>query len=264
MQSTPPDSLNAAAVAPPWSTLAWHLLVLMEEAVQRGLAAFSLEEAKRRGVAWLDLVRDRELLGRLAGLVAEFEQAGYIPESLKGLVRTDQARERWEALRKYYEKHGHLLVTNGPYRLDRWSEKGVVLQVFRDTSYPLGVGAFDQYVLPPKAHISRLERRAGSLRITAEIEKAVRAQRSYTFVREPLRKTSATGPYPVQAVCSVVVIGPGGTVVHAGTGSVEADGSFAVNLKGLKPGRYTVMTAIYQNENTVKPDIRTLQYRVGR
>jgi hypothetical protein len=37
-------------MAPPWSTLPWTLLVLMEEAVERGWAAFSVEEARRRGV----------------------------------------------------------------------------------------------------------------------------------------------------------------------------------------------------------------------
>ncbi|MBI2001995.1 MAG: hypothetical protein HYS69_12545 [candidate division NC10 bacterium] len=54
-----PDAQQTAAVAPFWSTLPWHLIVLMEEAVKRGVAAFSREEAERRGVAWLDLVRDR-------------------------------------------------------------------------------------------------------------------------------------------------------------------------------------------------------------
>jgi hypothetical protein len=54
---TPPlDSEQDAIVAPPWSTLPWHLLVLMEEAVERGWAAFSQAEAARRGVEWLDLV----------------------------------------------------------------------------------------------------------------------------------------------------------------------------------------------------------------
>src|SRR5262249_41468262 len=42
-----------AVVAPPWSTVPWHLLVLMEQSVVRGWAAFSEPEARRRGVAWL-------------------------------------------------------------------------------------------------------------------------------------------------------------------------------------------------------------------
>jgi len=52
---TSADPPQVAALAPPWSSLPWHLLVLMEEAVQRGWAAFSHVEAQRRGVEWLDV-----------------------------------------------------------------------------------------------------------------------------------------------------------------------------------------------------------------
>src|SRR5262249_15126172 len=48
----------AAVVAPPWSTLPWTVLALMDEAVTSGLGAFSEAEARRRGVPWLDLARD--------------------------------------------------------------------------------------------------------------------------------------------------------------------------------------------------------------
>ena len=41
---------EAPAIAPPWSPVPWQLVVLMEEAVTRGLAAFSEDEARRRGV----------------------------------------------------------------------------------------------------------------------------------------------------------------------------------------------------------------------
>ena len=56
---------------------------LMEEAVQRGHAAFSQEEARRRQIGWLDLVRDRSLQARLSDLIAEFEREGYRPEALR-------------------------------------------------------------------------------------------------------------------------------------------------------------------------------------
>ena len=42
------DPLEAAVIAPPWTTTPWHVLALMEEAVGRGLAAFSHEEARHR------------------------------------------------------------------------------------------------------------------------------------------------------------------------------------------------------------------------
>ena len=41
LRDAPGDERQVAALAPPWSTVPWHLLVLMEEAVIRGYAAFS-------------------------------------------------------------------------------------------------------------------------------------------------------------------------------------------------------------------------------
>jgi hypothetical protein len=43
------DPEQDAVFAPPWSTLPWHLMVLMEEAVGRGWAAFSQAESARPG-----------------------------------------------------------------------------------------------------------------------------------------------------------------------------------------------------------------------
>ena len=61
----PENSDQDALAAPPWSTLPWHLVALMEEAVSRGWAAFSQAEALRRNVEWLDLVRSDELKRKL-------------------------------------------------------------------------------------------------------------------------------------------------------------------------------------------------------
>ena len=91
-----PDS--TAAVIPPWSTVPWPVLVLMGQAVSRGWAAFSENEARRRGVPWLDLVRDAALKERLALLVAEFARTGWRPPPLEQLVSPDAARARWSAL----------------------------------------------------------------------------------------------------------------------------------------------------------------------
>ena len=68
-RSRPKTRSRRRPVLPPWSTLPWHVLVLMEEAVSRGLAAFSQAEAQRRGVEWLDLVRSEQTNAKLAALV---------------------------------------------------------------------------------------------------------------------------------------------------------------------------------------------------
>ena len=117
----PADPDWNAVVAPPWSTLPWHVLALMEEAVSRGWAAFSEAEAKRRGVPWLDLVRPQELKARLAALVTEFEREAFRPPALRAHVSDEEARRRWRALAAFHAASGHFLVTNGPYKLKAWS-----------------------------------------------------------------------------------------------------------------------------------------------
>jgi hypothetical protein len=163
------DFEQDAAVAPPWSTLPWHLVVLMEEAVGRGWAAFSQGEAARRGVPWLDLVRSDDLKGKLAALVAAFERDGYRPAALASLVGAEEARRRWAALAAFAKTHGHFLVTNGPYRLKRWSADGVTLEAFRDLSYPLGVGSYDAYAIPRRGFVTDVQWTGGLVTISGAI-----------------------------------------------------------------------------------------------
>jgi hypothetical protein len=258
------DPLQLASVAAPWSTLPWNLIVLMEEGVKRGFAAFSEEEAKRRRVPWLDLARDKALKERLAALVEEFRRQGYVPVPLKDFVTPDQARARWTALKQFYDKHGHFLVTNGPYQLAQWSPDTVVLKAFRDSSYPLGLGSFNQYPIPRRAYASKLEVRRDRLEIQAEVEKVFTFQRSYKIEREPLRPQSSEERAAELPVCHYLVVGPTGDVATAGTAKYEGSGVFTVDFGGkLKPGAYSIITALYLGGNYVNPEVKMVQHRVG-
>ena len=258
------DPWESAAVASPWSTLPWQVIVLMEEAVKRGFAAFSDSEARRLRVPWLDLVRDRELGRRLAVLVDEFRQEGYRPEALRQLVTTDEARERWSALARFYAEHGHFLVTNGPYRLDSWSADGVVLQVFRDSSYPQGVGSFDAYAIPLRAYAAKLEDRGDRIEIAADVERVSKFQRSYEVERAALAPESDGAQNDDRPECRYVIIGPGGNVVRAGLAAFRKDERFVVDLKDLAtPGLYTVAAALFIGGNAVNPEVRVVEHRVA-
>jgi hypothetical protein len=263
LNDTSPDFPHLAAIAPPWSTLPWQVNVLMEEAVKRGLAAFSADEAKRRHVPWLDLVRDQRLKDQLASLVAAFEVQGYRPEPLQDLVSEVEARQRWDALKSFYLARGHFLVTNGPYRLEKWSENAVVLQVFRDLSYPLGIGSYDKYAYPPKAYLSNLQLRRNRLEIAADMEKVEKAQRAYSVAKAPLNNQSLVGVYRVRPVVKYIVLSPQGDVVKAGSGYYAGDGIFGVELPGkMQPGHYTVVTTMYLNDNYIEPDVKLVPYQI--
>lgn len=258
------DPQQVASMAPPWSSLPWHLIVLMEEAVTRGWAAFSLEEATRRGVEWMDLVRGEQLKDRLASLVDEFERQGYIPNSMKGFAAVGEARQRWAALKTFHRTHGHFLVTNGPYILEKWSEDSAVLQVFRDLSYPLGTGSFDAYPIPRRGYISKVDLQRDRLEISAEVERVEKFQRDYAIIREPFRNRAPDAVRPDTLVCRYVIVSPAGEVLKAGTAKLGDDGIFTVELTGeLPPGLYIILAALYLNENSMNPEVRVVRYRVG-
>jgi hypothetical protein len=252
-------------VAPPWSALPWQLTVAMEEAVGRGHAAFSEPEAKRRGIPWLDLVRDRALREAMVALADGYERRAWVPDALRGLVTVDQARQRWASLKRFARKHGHLLLTNGPYQLARWSPDAVVLAVFRDFSYPLGVGAFDRFAIPVRAFVARSKQRGERIEIEADVERIAKFERSYKIVREPFRRPPAgeiaQEPAPVTHFAAV---GPDGEVAAVGT-SQELDGdTLVLDLRGrLKPGSYRVMVVLALNGNLVNPEVRVVPYRAG-
>jgi hypothetical protein len=262
--TTPIDAEQDAVIAPPWSTLPWHLLALMEQAVERGWAAFSQSDARRRGVDWLDIVRSEAIRERLVGLLETFEREGYRPDPLTSLVSAQDARKRWSALRAFYKEHGHLLVTNGPYRLKRWSADSVTLEAFRDLSYPLGVGSFDAYAVPRRGFITKVEREGDRVRLFGDIEILQKHQRSYDVVRRPLQSVGDDALRRSAPECRYVVTDGEGRVVLAGQVSVTGEGSFPLDFSGrLPPGRFTLMAQIIVNANAMNAEIRRIPLEIA-
>jgi hypothetical protein len=253
----PPGNPEESAIfAPPWSTLPWHLMALMEQAVERSWAAFSQGEAEHRGVPWLDIVRSEQMTARLATLMDQFERDGYRPAALHSLVSEEQARTRWAALSAFYRAHGHFLVTNGPYSLKAWSGGSATLEVFRDLSYPLGVGSYDVYAVPRRGYIARSERVKGGLRFYAEIEMLTKFMRDYRIERQPMQSVDAVALRRSAPECRYMVLDGRGIVVLAGAVRPSADLTFRIELDDkLGPGAYTVMSEIIVNDNTMNAEI---------
>jgi hypothetical protein len=263
--SVPPvDPEQDAVIAPPWSTLPWHLLVLMEEAVDRGWAAFSHSEAQRRGVDWLDLVRSETMNSRLADLVETFEREGYRPDRLQSLVGAGDARKRWAALKAFYAERGHFLVTNGPYQLKRWSPDSVTLEAFRDLSYPLGVGSYDAYAVPRRGYITKVERDGDRVRLFGDIELIQKHMRSYDIVRKPLQSIASDALKRAAPECRYLVTDGEGRVVLAGQIPVADDASFRIDFAGkLPPGNFTLAAQIIVNGNAMHADIQRIPIDVS-
>jgi hypothetical protein len=249
------DEQESAALAPPWTSVPWHVLALMEAAVERGIAAFSQGEANRRSLPWLDLARDPDQLAKLRALVKEFAASGWRPAALENLVTPEAAKERWETLDKFVEANGHVLVTNGPYRLASASPDSIVLNVVREFTYPIGIGTFDPFAYPPRALITRVEQAGRRVFVTADVETAVKQQRDRRITRMPLKHDTLRGIYPIRPEPRYVIIGEDGKVAAAGHAKWEQDGRFAVALPALPPGFYTLLTAILLDGNAINPEI---------
>jgi hypothetical protein len=264
LRGVPHDELQVAAMVPPWSTIPWHLLALMEEAVKRGYAAFSKNESERRRIPWMDLVRDQDLRAKLLPLIAKFERESYRPESLTEFVTAEAAQARWRALAAFTEKNGHFLVTNGPYRLAQWNSESVVLQAVREVTYPLGFGTFDRFVHPPRAVIESLAHENGTIAIRANAEMVLRTGRDYKLMKEPLLRTTMRGTFGLLVVSRYLLIDPDGKVRNLDKMHWEDDGRFTIKLpERLPPGEYTVNLAVFLDGNSMAPSAKSLRLRVG-
>jgi hypothetical protein len=257
----PASPAEAALVAPPWTTVPWPALVLAEEAVARGLVAFSRESAEARGVPWLDLVRDRALGPKLRSLLDELAGRRHVPAALAGRVTPAEAGARWAALRAFHDASGHFLVTNGPYRLASWTGGTAILQVFRDLSYPRGLGAFNSHALPLRAFVTRVETRADELVLKADVERMDRFGREYQIVREPFVKRVLQQDRRSLPIGHYVVVGPDRAVAAAGTVEATDPGDYRVDLRGLdRPGGYVILVALTVDDNRTDLPVKVVPW----
>jgi hypothetical protein len=257
----PADPAEAALIAAPWTTVPWPVLALAEEAVARGLAAFSREGARARGVPWLDLVRDRALAPRLRGLLDELAGRRHVPAALAGRVTPAEVGARWAALRAFHDASGHFLVTNGPYRLARWTDDSAVLQVFRDLSYPRGLGTFNSHAAPLRAFVTGSEIRADGLVVKADVERLERFGRDSRIVREPFVRRVLEQDRRSLPIGHYVVIGPDRAVAATGTVEATDPGDYRVDLRQLdRPGGYSILFALTVDDNRTDLPVKVVPW----
>jgi hypothetical protein len=259
---------DALTVAPPWSTLPWHVLALFDEGARRGHFALSAAAAASRGVPELDPVRNATMVRQLAGLAREFEERAYVPSALARYVSADQARARYRQLREFHAAHGHWLVTNGPYVLERWDGTKARLRVFRDASYPKGLGSFNSYAVPLKAFATRIEQRAYGAEVHTDTEWLERLGRDVRIVRGSFasklaeRLSGAVAAPPL--VCRYLLIGPDGAVASAGAARVGATGTCRLEFGRAggrrEPGGYRLMVAAVLEDHVANAPIRIVPW----
>ncbi len=134
-----PRLYEAIALAP-YSAVPWELYVLTD----------SSSTPSRR----IDLVDD---VDSVKPALERMRLDGYVPPLLRSMVSAEEARTRWSQLSDWANQYHNLLVANGPYYLDHLEIGNAVLKVFRDFTYPFGIGDYDHLAsaaVPPVQKVS--------------------------------------------------------------------------------------------------------------
>src|SRR5438094_440031 len=139
---------------------------------------------------------------------------------------------------------------------DKLSYEVAVLAVFRDPTYPKGIGSFNAYAVPLKAHVTRIERRGYGAEVHTETEWLERLGRDTRIVRGSFAAKLAerlSAVAPPAPVCHYLLIARDGAVAAAGAVRAGAEGTCRLQLK--TPG-YRLMVAAVLEDSTANAPIR--------
>lgn len=222
---------KVAALNPPWTTLPWELLYLVDTALEEG----------RLSVRDLDLVEGKTV-DILAEKLRELSSVNAVPAQLRGIVNDVEARKRWDSLMSWFNSTGNLVVTNGPYMLAKTSKSEVVLKVFRDPTYPLGIGSYDHLNVPRFARISKAflqnttadDGKPVRFEVHVEVEDILFHARSYS------KEFRGSGSAKIFVY---LVDGAGKLYYYSLDGKPSKEGVFSSSLppelvRALSPGKY--------------------------
>jgi len=234
-----PDAewLATSAAGFVYSTTPWHALAIGILAESNGRLAFSADKAGK-----LKSERMSYIAGPSLRILEEYLQQaaaeGYVPyaKTLGQYVTQEQARQRYAALRQWYDKKKHFWVGNGPYAVESVHplEKTVVVR------------RFDEFRAPDPRWLSFSEPRV------AEVEVAGPARVTLGAPAEFRIKVSFRGtPYPVQDIDFVkfLVVDARGEVVLVADAQAIGDGEWvaplpAAKTQQLKPGPNRLEVAV--------------------
>jgi peptide/nickel transport system substrate-binding protein len=150
------DERHIASYANPTSfSMPWEILAAMDDVVfEQRRAAYSDTAAGRYSVPWLSLIqnRDARLVERT---LRQWGLQGTVPEGVfeiggQSLVTPQEAEARYQAAQDWFDQHGHLVISNGPFFLASFDPAAqfAELDAFRDESYPFSAGDFAYGVAP--------------------------------------------------------------------------------------------------------------------
>src|SRR5215471_8258328 len=234
-----PDAewLASSAAGYVYSTTPWHTLALGILAESNGRLAFSADKAEK-----LKIERMSYIAGPSLPILDEYlkkaEAEGYVPyaKTLGKYVTKEQAKQRYAALRQWYDKHKHFWVGNGPYTVESVHplEKTVVMR------------QFDAFRALDQRWSSFAEPRVAEVAVTGPARVTIGAPAEFR-ITVAFQET----PYPVQDIDFVkfLVFDARGTMVLVADAEAVKDGEWVAKLpaettQALKPGANHLEVAV--------------------
>ncbi|MCB0062439.1 MAG: hypothetical protein KDE19_09995 [Caldilineaceae bacterium] len=234
----------------------WELLYALDDVVfNQRRAAYSDIAAARYNVPWISLVLDRDArLVRRALLDLQRNESTpdnvfTLPGADAPLVDAATAVERYQAVLDWFDAHGHMIISNGPFFLARYDPPAqfAELTAFRDESYPFT--AADLYKGIPQL-ISFSEIDAGTIVAGEEYAATV----------------TLDGP-GAMGIEYLFIDAANNTIIDQGDATDNGDGTFTVALNAdltnqLDLGLYNLTLAAYSDELAQMTE-RTLELEVS-
>ncbi|MDE1725114.1 MAG: ABC transporter substrate-binding protein [Thaumarchaeota archaeon] len=142
----PFDDREIADSAQVWPAMPWEMLYSMEKAVTDGKLAFSRSDSISQNVDWMSLVVPDDAHVLMANL-EDFENEKAIPPALAFVNNSSYFTERYNSSASWIAKHGHAVISNGPYYLDAYypDARKMVLKSFVDSTYPFSANHWRKF-----------------------------------------------------------------------------------------------------------------------
>ncbi len=167
--------------------------------------------------------------------LGDLAAAKAVPASLAGYVTPDQAVKAYQASIAFIEKHGHAVISNGGFIIDKYDAKNnsMVMSAFRDPAYPFEKGWFTKTLSSSFAKVNKID--VGAFAAGKDLKVSVN-------VSEVAFPAGVTKPLAKGNVKVTLVADKETTIAAKLAKAGTAEAVFPASaLAGLKPGSYTVI-----------------------
>ncbi|MCC6065838.1 MAG: ABC transporter substrate-binding protein, partial [Thermofilum sp.] len=218
-----------------WPSIPWHVTAIGIRAEEKGLLAFSTSKADKMKVEWMNYIGGPSLK-ILSDVLDEMINTGYIPfsEWAGKYVTPDEAKTRYQALKSWYNAHGHFWVSDGPFYLDRADFLAHTATLKANRNYPDKADRWAWLAEPPipEVKVEAPESVVPGLPANVTVRVSYKGQ-----------------PYPAARIDFVkyLVLDAAGNVLGKGEAKAVRDGVFVIQLPPevtgkMIPGSYRVLT----------------------